>query len=343
MKKSVTLTLAIILCALCLSTQSIALPKAEARQVLNLYSWVDNFDPKIISEFERRYKCRVNYDVFANNEELFAKLRAGGAQYDIIQPSDYMVARMIKLDMLERLNLDNMPNVKRLKLGFEKPPYDPNNEYSIVYMWGITGIAYNKKYVKEAPVSWADLWKDEYKGRVVLLDDSREVFGMALRKNGFSNSTKNQRELEIAFNDLKRLAPNVLAYDTDTIKQKFIAEEAWIGTVWSGDAILIMEENPNIGFALAKEHGVIWTDNFAIPKGARNKVLAEQFINFIYDPKISERNYEYTGYFDPSREYADDEIFQMCKAAFADSEWLVDAGEALPLYDRYWTELKTIK
>jgi len=324
---------------------------SDGKAVLNLYSWADNFDPEVIKQFEKEYNCKVNYDVFANNEELLAKMQAGGGQYDVIQPSDYMVATMIKLDMLEKLNKDKMPNIKNINLSFSSPPYDPNGEYSVVYTWGITGIAYNKKHVKNVPTSWADLWSDDYQGRVILLNDNREVFGMALKKNGFSNSTTNPQEIEIAFNDLKKLAPNVLAYDTDNIKQKFISEDGWIGMMWSGDAIFTQSENPDVEYIIPKENGVIWADTLAIPKKAKNKELAEKFINFIYEPKVSAQNFEAIGYIDPnekayefhSDEYKNNPIFKTSNEAIASSEWLVDVGETLNLYDKYWTELKTIK
>ncbi len=328
-------------------------PKAQGgeTQVLNLFSWADNFDPQVIKDFEKQYNCKVNYDVFSNNEELLAKMQAGGGQYDVIQPSDYMVATMVKLGMLEKLNLQNMPNVRDMSTNFKNPPFDPKGEYSVIYAWGITGIAYNKKHVKTPPTSWADLWKPEYKGRVILLNDSREVLGMALKKNGFSNSTTNPKELEIAFNDLKKLAPNVLAYDTDNVKQKFIAEEGWIGTMWSGDAVFAQAENKEIGFVIPKESGTIWADTFAIPKSAKNKALAEKFINYLYDIKVSVKNYESIGYLNPNKKayaqhsdaYKNNPISIASTEAIGKSEWLVDVGDTLNLYDKYWTELKTVK
>ena len=246
---------------------------AGEQQVLNLFSWADNFDPEVIAEFEKQYNCKVNYDVFANNEELLAKIQAGGAQYDLIQPSDYMVATMLKLDLLEKMNMDNIPNAKNLVSTLQAPVYDPTGDHSLVYTWGITGIAYNKNYVKDVPDSWEDLWNPEYAGRLILLNDSRETIGMALKKNGFSNNSTDPNstdpaQVEKAFQDLKALAPNVLAFDTDTIKQKFIAEEAWIGTMWTGDASYTLKDNPNIGFVVPKEGATIWADTFAIPKGA---------------------------------------------------------------------------
>lgn len=326
-------------------------PVKSEPQVLNLFSWADNFSPEVLAAFEKKYNCKINYDVFANNEELLAKIQAGGAQYDLIQPSDYMVSTMVKLNLLEKLDKTKIPNMKNIVKTLQAPSYDPTGDYSVIYTWGMTGIVYNKKYITKTPTSWADLWNPEYKGRVILLNDSREVFGMALKKNGFSNNSTDKDQLDKAFADLKTLAPSILAYDTDTIKQKFIAEEAWIGTMWSGDASFTYKDNKNIGFVIPKEGTLIWADTFAIPKGAKNKELAEKFINFMYEPKISAQNYEYIGYNDPnekakefhSKDFLSDPMLKVAVDDVKQGEWLKDIGDGLTLYDRYWTELKTIK
>ena len=217
------LTLALMGCGGDAPKKDAAAPAAGDKQVLNLFSWADNFDPEVIAEFEKQNNCKVNYDVFANNEELLAKIQAGGAQYDLIQPSDYMVATMLKLNLLEELDLDKIPNAKNIVSSLKAPVYDPTGKHSLVYTWGITGIVYNKNFIKETPTSWEDLWNPDYKGRVILLNDNREVIGMALKKNGYSNNSTDQAQVEKAFNDLKTLAPNVLAFDTETIKQKFLS------------------------------------------------------------------------------------------------------------------------
>ncbi|OEH85285.1 spermidine/putrescine ABC transporter substrate-binding protein [Desulfuribacillus stibiiarsenatis] len=319
------------------------------QEVLNIYSWADNFDPDVIADFEKQFNVKVNYDVFSSNEEMLAKLQAGASQYDIIQPSDYMVEIMIELGLLEELNKDNIPNVKNIVSNFQTPPFDPQKQYSLVYTWGVTGIAYNPKYVTDPITSWNDLWNDKYKGRVVLLNDPREVIGMSLIKNGFSNSTEDANELKFAVDDLKQLLPNVLAFDTDTIKQKFIAEEAWIGTVWSGDAAFIAEENENIAYVVPEEGGTIWADTIAIPKGAKNKELAEKFINFLLEPQVSVRNYESIGYSNPNeqayplhtQEYLDNNMIFLDEAELNRTEWLIDVGDLLREYDRAWTELRS--
>ena len=297
MKAGRTYGLALVAALIALT---LVLSGCGSKETLNLYSWADNFDEEVIEEFEKQFKVKVNYDVFSNNEELLAKIQAGGAKYDLIQPSDYMVATMIQLGLLEELNKANIPNEANINQAFRNPSYDPGSKHSIIYTWGVTGIAYNKKYVKENIQSWSDLWNSKYKGKVVLLDDSREVLGMGLKKLGFSNSSKDEKQIQQAANDLKALLPNLLAFDTDNIKQKMIAEEAWIGTVWSGDAAVIAAENKDVAFVVPKEGGTIWADTFAIPKGAKNKELAEKFINFILDPQISAKNYESIGYSNPN-------------------------------------------
>jgi len=318
-----------------------------SKQTLNVFSWTDNFDEEVLKEFERQFDAKINYNTYSSNEELLAKLQAGDSQYDIIQPSDYMVATMIQLGLLEKLNKENIPNAANIVPKFSTPPFDPTGEYSIVYTWGVTGIAYNKKYVTDVIDSWEDLWNPAYKGKVVLLDDPREVIGMALIKNGFSNSTQNPDELRKAVEDLKALVPNVLAFDTDNIKQKFIAEEVWIGTLWSGDAAFVQAENPDVEFVIPKEGATIWADTIAIPKGARNKELAEKFINYLFEPEVSAKNFESIGYGNPneksrpfhSEAYLSNKTIFTSEEDLARTEWLVDVGDMLQEYDRYWTEL----
>ena len=322
----------------------------KEQQVLNIYSWADFFDPQVLAAFEKANNCRVNYDVYSNNEELLAKMQAGGAQFDIIQPSDYMVTTMIHLDMLEKLDHSKLPNVQaNLIESLKHPAYDPKQEYAIPYVWGITGIAYNKKYVKDPITSWADLWKPEYKGHIILLNDNREVFSLALKKLGKSNNSTDAKEVEAAFNDLKKLNTNVLAYDGENIKQKMIAEEAWIAQMWSSDASFCNFENPNIQFCVPKEGTSIWADNMAIPKGAKNKELAMKFLNYIYDPQVSAQNFNYMRVPSPNakaiplqkKEVVESPILKAVNSQAGKGEWIQDIGNAITMYDKYWTELKT--
>ncbi|WP_052020353.1 polyamine ABC transporter substrate-binding protein [Paenibacillus pini] len=326
-----------------------ALGGCSSKETLHIYSWADNFDEQVLKDFEAKYNVDVTYDNYANNEDLLAKIKAGGAGYDLIQPSDYMVSTMIKSQLLEPLDKKNIPNFVNVKKSLTNPAYDPGNKYSIVYMSGVTGIAYNKKYVKEKIDSWDALWNPAYKGKVLLLDDNREVIGMALKKQGHSLSSTNPTEIKSAVDDLKKLLPSVLAFDTDTIKQKMIQEEGWISTVWSGDAAFIFKDNPDIEYVVPKEGAMIFSDNYAIPKGAKNKALAEKFINYMLDPEVSAKNYESIGYSDPnekampfhSKEYQDNHMINLSEDEMKRTEWIKDLGSTLQTYDRYWTELKS--
>ena len=317
-------------------------------QVLNLYGWSDYFAPEVIATFEKENNCKITYDVFSNNEELLAKIQAGGAQFDIIMPSDYMVTTMLKLSMLEKLDLAKIPNAKYINTNLRKLPFDPTGEYTLPFTTGITGIIYNKKYVKDAPTKWDDLWKPEYKGHVLLLNDCREVFSVALKKHGWSNNTVDPAQVETAFKDLKQLNSSVIAYDTENLKQKFIAEEGWIGIMWSGDAAFTYKENKDVGFVVPDQGSLIWSDNFAIPKDCKNKELAEKFINYMYDPQVSAKNWEFMSCANPNDEalkyhsqaYLDDPMLKIGKESIPKGEWLVDIGDGITMYDRYWTELK---
>lgn len=321
----------------------------SSKETLNIYSWADNFDADVLADFEKQYDVKINYDVFANNEDLLAKIKAGGGGYDLIQPSDYMVATMIKQDLLAPLNKDNIPNFTNIADTYKNPSFDPDNKYSIVYTSGVTGIAYNTKYVKDEIDSWEDLWNPEYKGKVLLLDDNREMIGMALKKAGHSNSSTAEAEITAAVEDLKNLLPSVLAFDTDNIKQKMIQEEGWIATVWSGDASVIAKDNPDVAYVVPKEGGTIWSDNYAIPKDSKHQELAEKFINYMLDPEVSAKNYESIGYSDPntaakpfhSDEYNNDRMINLSQDELSRTEWLGDVSDMLQLYDRFWTELKS--
>lgn len=319
------------------------------KETLHIYSWADNFDPEVLKDFEKEFDVKVTYDNYANNEDLLAKIKVGGSGYDLIQPSDYMVKTMINMDLLEPLDKNNIPNIDNIADTFKNPDFDPDNKYSVIYTSGVTGIAYNKKYVKEEIKSWNDLWNPAYKGKVLLLDDNREMIGMALKKEGKSNSTTNEAEIKTAVDELRTLLPNVLAFDTDNIKQKMIQEEGWIATVWSGDASFIAKENPDVAYVVPEEGATIFSDNYAIPKGAKNKELAEKFINYMLDPKVSAKNYEFIGYSNPnskamefhSEEYRADKMINLTEDELKRTEWLGDVGENLQIYDRFWTELKS--
>lgn len=247
-------------------------------------------------EFEELTGIKVNYSTFASNEELYAKLDGGGAQYDVIIPSDYMIARMIEENMLEPLNYANIPNFALVDDAYKGLAHDPTDEYSVPYMWGMTGLIYNTAMTDEEIDSWSALWDERYIGDILMFDNPRDAFGIALSMLGYSMNTTDPKELEEAADLLKEQKMLVQAYVMDQIFDKMEGAEAVVAPYYAGDAITMMEENPDLAFVFPKEGTNLFVDSFVIPKGAPNKEAAEMYINFMCEPEVSAANCEYIGY-----------------------------------------------
>ena len=316
---------------------------------LNIYNWTDYMPDSILRDFENEFGIRVTYDTYASNEEMLAKMLAGGlGQYDIAVPSDYMVGIMIEEGLLEEIDLSLIPNLKYIGEKYLNTPVDPENRYSLPYMWGTTGIAYNTRFIQGPITSWNDLWNPAFNRRLLLLDDSREVVGMALQSLGYSVNETDPERLAEARRKLAELAPRVLAYDSGFGKDLLVSGEAWIAHTWNGDAAMAMEENPDITYVLPKEGGVAWQDYLVIPKNAPNKRAAHLFINFLYRPEISARLAEEFPYGTPNvaaLELLPEEVRNNPAAypdpeALAKAEWIEDVGDATELFDRIFTETR---
>lgn len=336
---SLVLLLAVVLLTAC---------QQDERVVLNVYNWGDYIDESVIQEFEEKYNIRVNYDTFSTNEDMYVKIKAGGADYDVLFPSDYMIERMIKEDMLHKLDFDNIPNYKYIEGQFKNLEYDPQNEYSVPYMWGTVGILYNKTMVEEPVTSWQILWDQKYSKQILMLDSQRDSIGITLKMLGFDMNTRDLDELEAAKQALIEQKPLVLAYVGDDVKDKMIAGEAALAVVWSGDAVYMKWENPDLEYALPEEGSNLWVDAMVIPKTSKNKAEAELFINFMCDPEIAYKNADYIGYSSPhleAKKMLDPELLND-PAAYPEMEELVncdifkDLGDFLRVYDRIWTEIK---
>ncbi len=319
------------------------------KRVLKVYNWGDYIDPDVLDSFQEEYGIRVIYDEFATNEEMYAKIKAGASDYDILIPSDYTIKRMIDEDMLYSLDMVNIPNFKYINDRFKNLAYDPDNEYSVPYMWGTVGILYNKTMVKEKVDSWKILWDPKYEKQILMYDSLRDSIGITLKMLGYSLNTKNDKELEEAKEALIRQKPLVLAYVGDEVKDKMIGEEAALAVVWSGDAIFSKRENPDLEYVIPKEGSNLWFDSIVIPKTSKNKEEAELFINYLCDTEIAFKNADYIGYSTPHTEalkLLPDDLTKD-KTAYPDerdlhgSEVLEDLAGSLVKYDRIWTEVKS--
>ena len=279
--------------------------------VLNVYNWgmniADGSDDTmdIIAEFERRYpNIKVNYSTYESNEVLYSKLKNGGISVDVIIPSDYMIQRMAKENMLLELNFDNIPNYQYVDDSFKNPSYDPENKYSVPYTWGTVGILYNTKYVSEEDVTgWELLWNEKYAGKILMIDNSRDAFGVAQYLLGYDINTTDKAELQACADKLAEQRPLVQQYVMDQIYATMQNEEAYIAPYYAGDCMLMMEENENLAFYLPEHQGFNkFTDAMCIPTCCEQKEAAELFINFLTDPEISGANMDYICYGSPVSE-----------------------------------------
>ena len=288
----------------------------------------------VVKEFEALTGIKVEYTTFDSNESLFAKLKSGSASYDVIIPSDYMVARLAEAGMLHKLNYENIPNFsKYVDDSFKNPEYDKQNEYSVPYMWGTVGLIYNTKYVDEADVaeqSWSLLWNEKYAGKILMFDNSRDAFAIACKKLGYSMNTTNTEELSEAAAELAKQREVVQAYVMDQIFDKMVEENAWIAPYYAGDYLSMHEDNENLAFYIPKEGTNLFTDAMCIPTTSKNKEAAEMFINFMCEPVVSAANSEYIWYSTPisaARELID--------PALSESEIAYPSDEAKKNMERF--------
>ena len=289
----------------------LAFGNRQEQITLNVYNWgmnmADGTDGTmdLVAEFERRYPhIKVNMSEYESNEVLYTKLSSGGITVDVIIPSDYMIDRMIAEDMLLELDFDNIPNFSYVDEQFRNPDYDPENKYSVPYTWGTVGILYNTKYVDEADVTgWELLWNEKYAGKILMIDNSRDAFGIAQYLLGYDVNTMDKDELQHCADKLAEQRPLVQQYVMDQIYATMENEEAYIATYYAGDCMLMMEENPDLAFYLPEDQGFnLFTDAMCIPKCCKEKEAAELFINFLCDPEISGANMDYICYASPLSE-----------------------------------------
>lgn len=317
-------------------------------KVLYLYNWGEYMDESLREKFEEETGIKIIYEEYATNEDMYVKIKSGGTVYDICIPSDYMIQKMIKEDMLETIDTGFIENYQYIGSDFQGLPYDPNNQYSVPYFWGTVGILYNSKMVNGPVDSWSVLFDDQYKGQILMLDSQRDSLMVALKLLGYSMNTTDEQELEEAKKLLIEQRDLVMAYVVDNGKDIMVSGGAAFMQTWNGEAIYLRDDNPDLEFALPKEGTNIWYDGMVIPKGAEHYDEAIAFINFMLDPENAAQNTEWVGYSTPNTGAFDllDEAIQNDPVAYPDitrlknSEVFNDLGEAIEIYNRIWTEIK---
>ena len=324
MKKS---CFALLLCA---ALSALCLSAAAADRVLNVYNWgeyisdgsEDSLD--VNRAFEEYYKetfgetVRVIYTTYASNEDLYAKLKSGAAGYDVIVPSDYMIARLIDEDMLEPLDFENIPNYEYITDEYRGLFYDSENRYSIPYCYGMVGILYNSTMVDEKDVaahSWDLMWNERYAGKILQFNNSRDGFGTALYRAGADVNSTDPAVWQQALDDLLAQKPIVQSYVMDEVFNKMESGEAAISAYYAGDYLTMVDNNEDLGFYYPQnKDGEIVTnlfvDAFCIPKGAKNKDLAECYINFMLSEEPAIANAEFVCYACPNSIVTDSETYK---------------------------------
>ena len=273
--------------------------------------WGENIDEDLFDLFEEETGIKVNYTTFDSNESMYAKLKSGAANYDVIVPSDYMAAKMIAEGMLMPLNYDNIPNFQNIDEEYRNADYDPENAYTVPYMLCTTGIIYNTTMVDKAPTSWADLWDEQYAGNILMFNNSRDAYAIGAFKSGSSVNPQTTEDVDAVVDELKAQKPLVQAYVMDEIFDKMIGGEAAVGVYYSGDAITMIDDNPDLAWVFPEEGSVLSVDCMAIPATSEHQEAAEMFINFMCETDIGKANAEYIGYTTPMesvREVLDEDL-----------------------------------
>jgi len=317
--------------------------------VINVYNWGDYIDEGVIGEFEKSTGIKVNYETFATNEDMYVKVKQGGTRYDVLVPSDYMIARMIKEGLLERIDPAKIGTYGNIDRKFKELEFDPNNEYSVPYLWGTFGILYNKKKVSGPVDSWNALWDERYKKQILMMDSVRDSLAVAFLRLGLPINTTKSEDLAKAAGLLAAQKPLVLAYVGDNGKDMMLAGEAALAMAWSGDAVAVKAKNPDLEYVIPKEGTNLWVDAMVIPKNSEHKAEALKFIDFMNRPEIAKRNAEFIGYATPnskafdllSEDVKNDPVAYPPIQTFTRMQVFVDVGEANAEYNRLWTEIKS--
>ncbi|HLB07096.1 MAG TPA: spermidine/putrescine ABC transporter substrate-binding protein [Alphaproteobacteria bacterium] len=323
---------------------------AEEAQ-LNVYNWDTYIGETTLSDFTAATDINVQYDLYANNEELFAKLKAGNPGYDVIFPSDYMIETMISLGMLVEIDhgkISNMANIDP-DPNFSNPPFNPGLKYGVPYMWGTIGIGYRKSAVSAVPDSWAVIFdSDEYAGRISLLGDMRAMIGLALKYLGYSMNTTNPDEIAAARDLMIKAKKNIKAFAPDAGQDMLLAGEVDLAVEWNGDIVQIMEEDDDISYVVPNEGTMVWIDNICIPTGGPHPDNAHAFLNYILDAQVNADIANYIRYatsnaaareFVTPEDLANPAIYPPAEVV-AKSESLIDVGDATRLFDEAWTAIQ---
>lgn len=317
------------------------------KQQVNVFIWTEYIDQKIITDFEEKYDIKVNLDYYSNNEDILAKLQLGNTGYDLIFPSDYMVDIMRREGLIRKIDTSTIEKFRHIDPAFKKGYFDESGEYHIPYAYGYMGIVYNKEKVKDPPASWSILWDERYKGRIIVLNDMRELFTVAYNYLGLDIEKRSETDLETALELLKKQKRLLKKYESSVVQEYMYSGEVWLAHTDIGTALKIMRNDPRFDFIIPKEGTNIFIDNIAIPTTAPNYGNALKFIDHLIEPRNTALNIEKVLYPMPNKEAARylPEKLKQNRLLFPTPEQtssfttLKDLGEFNQQMDIAWTKL----
>lgn len=325
----------------------------QAGERVVVYNWSEYIPEDTLEKFKKETGIEVVYSTYESNETLYTKLKLmKGEGYDVVVPSTYYVSKMAKEGLLQKVDKSKLDNFKNLDPDLLNKSFDPSNEYSVPYLWGSTGIGINVRDIPmDSITGWQDFWDPKFKNQLLLTDDVREVFHMALRIKGYSANTTDEAQIKEAYEYLKELMPNVRVFNSDAPREPFLSGDVSLGMIWNGSVVQAQEDDEDIQYIYPKEGAVFWMDSFVIPAGAKNVANAHKFINFMLKAEIAKDCVDYVGYATPNKagkallddETASDPTIFPDAETLAAGEFHTDVGDAVLIYDKYWQLLKAGK
>ena len=322
--------LSIMLCAVLTGTTAACLSgcggskqgSSDNKGEVNVYCWDDYIAlaqdedvANVIEKFEDETGIKVNYTTYSTNEDLYAMLKQSNVSYDVIFPSEYMVSKLIRENMLQELNYDNIPNYQNLSDRFKKLSCDPESKYTVCYNWGITAMVYDKTKVKTKPTDWDALWDKNLSGQILMFNNSRDAMAIAMQQCGIDPTRFTKADVDKAAEKLKEQKPLLKKYVMDQVFNEMEGGQSAIAPYYGGDIAMMMEENEDIDYCLPASGSNLFYDAMCIPTCSKNKENAEAFINFMQKPEIAAENFKYLRYGTPNEkaiellaEYKDNEL-----------------------------------
>ncbi|MEZ5796475.1 MAG: spermidine/putrescine ABC transporter substrate-binding protein [Paracoccaceae bacterium] len=340
MKTSLPL-LAASLLALCAANPALA-------EELRIFGWANEMPDEVLADFETETGITVTFDTFDSNESMIAKLDAGGAGYDLVNPSQYAVQILIARGRIAELDHARIDTYDKIGPSFKEVSYDPGNKYSIPYVWGTTGLAYNKSCVEEPITSWRALFDEKYAGRIYMLDNMLAAYIAGLQVNGFSANTSDPAEIEKATETLIAQKPLLAGYNSTNFADLVSSGEACIVESWSSSVLQAIKDNPDVVYVLPEEGGTMWIDGYSVLTDAPNPDAAYKFLSYILRPEVAAKTTELTQTATvvseakallPADLAGNSAVFPD-EATIANADFILDLGDAMKFYQDGWTKVK---